>query len=90
MPCYSLGMTDKTLSRVLILLPYASLLITIAAFSSGLPAKLAHHRAQHRASAPLLAENDFRDEPALFTMSPETRSWRGFNALNFGSMIALK
>ncbi len=77
-------MTDNKPSPLLVWLPYASLLITIAAFSTGAPIKLAHHRA----APALLTENDFRDEPVMFTMQPATRSWRGFNSLNFRSMIA--
>ncbi len=79
-------MTDNKPSPLLVWLPYASLLITIAAFSAGAPIKLA----RHHAALPILSESDFRDEPVLFTMQPETRSWRGFNSLTFGSMIARK
>jgi hypothetical protein len=79
-------MNDDIVSRLRFWLPYASLLITIAAFSSGAPAKLAHRRA----SLPILAENDFRDEPMMFPMRQDTISWRGFNALTFRSAIALK
>jgi hypothetical protein len=79
-------MNETAPSRFQILLPYAALLLTLAAYSAGAPAKLAHHRV----ALPLLLESDFRDEPMLYTLQPETRSWRRFNEMNFRSMIALK
>jgi hypothetical protein len=85
-PCYHQGMNDDTLSRLRFWLPYASLLITIAALGAGAPAKLAHRRA----SLPMPAENDFRDEPMMFPMRQDAVSWRGFSSTALRSAIALK
>jgi hypothetical protein len=85
-PCYHQGMNDDTLSRLRFWLPYASLLITVAAFGAGAPAKLAHRQA----ALPMLAENDFRNEPMMFPMRPDVVSWRGFNSAPLLTAIALK
>ncbi len=79
-------MIDNAPSRLLTWLPYVSLLITIAAFSAGAPAKLAHRRA----ALPLLVENDFRDEPMMFPIRHDALAWRSVNAPYFRTALALK
>lgn len=78
--CYSQGMKENASSRLLAWLPFASLLITIAAFSAGAPIKLAHRRA----APAVMAENDLRDEPAMYI------SWRGLDAMAVRSSLASK
>ncbi len=73
-------MNDNALSRLRAWLPYASLLITLAAFSAGAPVKLAHRRA----AAPVVVENDLRDEPAMYI------SWRGLDSTAVRSSLASK
>lgn len=79
-------MNEKFLSRLSVCLPFASLALTLAAFCSGAPAKLV----RYRAAQSILAESDFRDEPAMYPLSPNAFAWRDLNALSVRATIALK
>lgn len=79
-------MNDSPASRLSAWLPFVSLAITLAAFCSGAPAKLTHFRA----ARPVVTENDFRDEPAMYPPHPDLYSWRGLNALSARTAIALR